>query len=227
MSGVSDSVRAGPSDAEITTLVEEELRWTPDADAGRIRVAVEDGVVTLTGEVDHLTRRHVAAKAALRVRGVRGLANEITVTAANGDIPDPIIADAVAHAIEWTSGITPGNVHVEVQDGAVTLTGTVEWDSVRVALDQDIRDIRGVRSLEDRITLAPRVSSPATHARIVDALKRNALTDAKNIDVTVHGTVVILNGRVGSWDEKRQAELAAWAFPHVSAVKNRLQVYAR
>ncbi|AXH36073.1 BON domain-containing protein [Humibacter sp. BT305] len=224
---MSVSEKPRPSDAEIVALVEDELRWTPNADADRITVGVENGVVTLTGEVDHLMSRHVAAKAALRVRGVRGVANEIAVSVTNGDIPDPLIADAVAHAVEWTSGIAPGDVHVEVQDGAVTLNGTVEWDSVRVSLEQDIRGIRGVRSLEDRITLSPRVSSPATHARITDALKRNALTDAKSIDVTVQGTVVVLSGRVGSWDEKRQAELAAWASPHVSAVKNHLQVYVR
>lgn len=85
------------SDSELKRDIEAELMWDPDINAADIAVAVKDGVVTLTGFVRSYAQKWEAEKAAKRVDGVRGVANDIEVQLPVGDErPDPEIArDAV------------------------------------------------------------------------------------------------------------------------------------
>ena len=49
-------------------------------------------------------------------------------------------------------------------------------------------------------------------------------SDAQRITVEVDGSEVILNGTVGSWAERQQAERAAWSAPGVTEVDNRITI---
>ena len=224
---MSSSPTNAQTDSQTRQMVEDELQWVPQLDATGIGVGVTEGVVVLSGEVDSNVSRHLAAKAALRVRGVRSVANEITIKTAWSTVTDVDIAEAVQNTLSWTSGLPDGAISAEVENGTVILSGSVAWESQRRGAEQQVRKITGVSWVDNRITLLPRVSAEDTHDRIQDALKRNALTDADNITVLVNGTDVTLIGRVGSYDEKRQAELTAWSSPHVGSVDNNLIVTAR
>ena len=67
------------SDLDIRRDVESELQWDPSVDNKRIGVIVDDGVVTLTGEVSHFAGKWAAEDITKRVSGVRAIANEIQV----------------------------------------------------------------------------------------------------------------------------------------------------
>jgi osmotically-inducible protein OsmY len=67
------------SDTDIRRDVEAELQWDPSIDDRKIGVVICDGVVTLTGEVRHLTGRGAAEEIAKRVSGIRAIANKIQV----------------------------------------------------------------------------------------------------------------------------------------------------
>lgn len=56
------------SDHDIQAAVQDELSWTPEVDSAGIGVAVDDGTVSLSGEVDKYSTRLAATRAALRVR---------------------------------------------------------------------------------------------------------------------------------------------------------------
>lgn len=79
-------------------------------------------------------------------------------------------------------------------------------------------------SVDNMITLTPRVSGTDAELRIKAALVRNAQVDAATIDAAVVGTTVTLTGTVKSWSEKQAAAKAAWASPHVTNVDNRIVV---
>lgn len=215
---------ANDRDVSVQSAVQEELEWTPDVDAAGIGVSVEDGTVTLSGEVDTYAERVAARRAALRVRGVTAFVDNLTVHPNEISQPSETdVAKAVSLALNATSTI-PDTVKAEINDGHVTLTGEVEWDYQRGAARRAVEHLRGVHTVSNLITLSPRPSALDTEERIRHALTRNALLDAKRIKVKVLGNKVVLDGTVRSFAEKQQAGRAAWNSPHVNDVENRISV---
>lgn len=211
-------------DLDIQTAVQDELEWTPDVDSAGIGVAVEAGTVTLSGEVDNYAERIAATHAALRVRGVNAVVDDLTVHPRSGwTVTETDIAKEVHRALKWAIDV-PDTVKATINDHLVTLTGEVDWDFERRAAKRAVQYLRGVYSVNNMITLAARPSAADTAERIKNAITRNAQLDAATIDATVSGDTVILTGTVRSWAEKQQAGRAAWASPHVRAVDNRIVV---
>ncbi|WP_169580604.1 MULTISPECIES: BON domain-containing protein [Microbacterium] len=211
-------------DRDVRDSVQNELEWMPQVEASRIGVSVEDGAVTLSGEVDDFAQRVAAKRAALRVRGVRTVIDHLTVYPKRGwPVSEREIAGEVERALKAAVNV-PDTVKAEIQDHTVVLTGEAEWDYQRRAAKRAVRELRGVYAVSDMIALAPRPTAPDTVDRIRSALARNALVDAGRIDVSVAGTSVVLSGSVTSWAERREAERAAWGSPHVTHVDNRVTV---
>jgi osmotically-inducible protein OsmY len=218
------SVHHRPDD-EVKADVEEELDWTPGIEAAGIGVAVEDGVVTLTGQVGSHAERVQAARAALRVTGVRGLAEELDIRGPSVHA-DADIASAVRTALDADASVPSDTVDVQVRDRIVTLTGSAHWYFQRLAAVRDAERVAGVQFVLDRLELTLRPSAPDTEERIRQAFVRNAGLDADRIDVAVDGTTVTLTGTARTWAERRQAEIAAWRSPHVTAVEDHVVVDA-
>jgi osmotically-inducible protein OsmY len=218
---IATSVR---SDQDIQTAVQEELEWTPDVDAAGIGVAVEAGAVSLSGEVDNHAELMAAKRAALRVHGVNAVVDDLVVhPKSSWSVTETDIAKEVERALTWSSNV-PDTVKAEIKDHAVTLTGEVNWDFQRQAAKRAVQYLRGVYTVESRITLTARPSSADAEERIKNALTRNAQIDANTIDAKVSGNKVTLTGTVRSWAEKQQADHAAWASPHVTDVENHIIV---
>lgn len=214
------------TDLKTRDAVEAELRWTPQISApGKIGVSVDDGVVTLTGEVASYAEKLAAGKAALRTRGVTAIANDVAVRYSDKMYSDTHLASDARDALRLNGSI-PRDLDVEVRNHVIFLRGKVDWEYQRRAAQRSVEHLPGVSGVINDIELRPRVQSAETHAMIREALIRNANTDANRIVVTVHGTTVTLTGTVSSFAEKRQAGLAAWASPHVETVHNDLEVVA-
>lgn len=212
------------SDHDIQTAVQDELDWTPDVDAAGIGVAVEDGAVILTGEVDQHSERLAAKRAARRVRGVSTVVDALTVHPKSSiTITDTDVAREVRRALQWADNV-PDTVRAEVSDHNVILTGEALWDFQRRAAQRTVQHLRGVHRVDNRITLFARVSASDAKERIRNALVRNAQLDANHIVVTVIGNRATLSGHVRSWAEKEQAGRAAWASPHITEVENNVRV---
>jgi osmotically-inducible protein OsmY len=212
------------TDQAIHAAVEAELEWTPDVDAVGIGVAVADGVVMLSGEVEFYAQRAAAKRAALRVREVTAVVNDITVHPdSQSSVSEADIGKAVDFALRSAVNV-PDTVKAEIEGHDVTLRGQVTWDFQRRAAKRAVEHLRGVASVDNWITLTPRTSSPDTKERIENAILRNAQLDASAIDVVVAGDRVTLSGQVRSWAERRQADLAAWSSPPVSEVYNHIIV---
>lgn len=201
----------------------DELDFDPSLDAANIGVAVENGIVTLTGHVGSFTERVAAEKAAQKVRGVRGVVEEIKVRF-GGETPprDEDIAQRAVQMLDWSATVPKGAVQVKVQNGWVTLSGKVEWQYQKEEAYRSIRRLAGVSGIMNTIEVTPKASAPDVRAKIMAALKRNAELEADAIRVTVKDANVVLEGKVNAWYERRLAENAAWSAPGVRAVEDHL-----
>lgn len=205
------------TDAQLQQSVMAELKWTPSVHAAQIGVLARDGVVTLTGQVGSYSEKIDAEYAALHVSGVKALAVEMTVKrSAIGARTDADIARAVENVVEWTTFAPENAVKVMVEDGWVTLTGTVDWQSQRQAAHDAVRYLLGVAGVTNRIALNPMASASAVKGDIEAALRRRA--PAGHVAVQVDGNHVTLSGHVASHAQRLQAVASAWAAPGVHHV---------
>ena len=212
-------------DSDIRRDVEDELRWDPDIDATDIAVAVNNGVVALTGFVRSYSQRTQAERDAKRVAGVLGVANDIEVRLPVIDQrPDPDIARDAVSALKSELPYSSEYIKVIARDGKITLEGTVEWNYARERAESAVKRVRGVKGVTNSITLKPKVAPYEVRRKIEDAFRRSAEIDASRVTVEANGSEVILRGTVKSWAEREEAERAAWAAPGVTKVDNRVTI---
>jgi len=210
-------------DSEIKRDVEAELNWSPDVDQTDLAVKVTDGVVTLTGFVPSFFEKYRAEEAVKRVSGVAGVASDVQVRPAYG-LDDPEIARAAVAAIRVELPSTSESVKALVQNGHVTLEGSVEWNFQRERVEDAVRRLAGVVTVDNAILIKPRVKPGDIKHMIEDAFRRNAEVDASHISVKAEGATVTLSGRVRTWSERAQAQQTAWFAPGVSQVKNEITI---
>lgn len=213
------------NDAQIQKDVMEQLRWEPILNAAEIGVAVKNGIVTLSGQVDSYAKKLAAERAVKYVKHVRALAEDIQI----GVSPmykktDAEIAEAVLNALKWHTAIEEEKLKIKVEDGVVRLEGEVEWEFQRSSAKMAIENLRGVRSVINLITLKPKIKPADIHQKISNAFHRKATLDAQNITIEVAGNTAILRGSVRSLAEKEDAEDAAWSAPGIAYVDNRLTI---
>ena len=154
---VADETEVRPErrydDAEIAQALRHALEWdvlVPDED---ITSTVAGGWVTLEGEVSNLREREDAESAALKIRGVLGVINNITVRPPEVD-PEDLRAD-IEDALERRADREAGRLRIEVSDGRVDLYGRVHSWQERRAVVGSISHAPGVREVRNHLRIDP------------------------------------------------------------------------
>lgn len=202
-----------------------ELAYEPSIEAASIGVTADNGVVTLTGHVPSFSQKWAAERAAQRVGGVLGVADEIEVRLPSSvKRDDADIVKSALEALKWHVDVPEGKIKVLVKDGWATLEGEVEWAFQRKAAEKSVRYLRGVKGLTNMISVKPTLKPGSVRTQIEAALKRGAIAEAQHIEIETSKGKVTLRGSVNSWAERRAVEKAAWAAPGVTRVENKLTV---
>tara|TARA_R110002050_G_scaffold286468_3_gene436968 strand:+ start:51523 stop:52194 length:672 start_codon:yes stop_codon:yes gene_type:complete len=213
------------TDSKIKLDVQDELAWEPSIDETKIGVAVDDGVVTLSGELDSYTKKLAAEKAAKRVQGVKAVAEDIVVKYGSSlEKTDTEIAKTALNALKWHSSVPDNTIMVKVENGWIYLSGEVKWEYQKNSAKNAIKDLVGVKGVINNIAIKQDVKPIEVKKKIEEAFERSAEIDARGIIVSTQGHTVTLTGKVHSIKEKEDAEKAAYNSPGVFEVKNNLRV---
>jgi len=111
------------SDEGLAERVAHVLNWNVSADAKDVQAEVENGVVTLTGELDYNFQRQNILKNIQHVSGVVNVIDQMTV---RPKVSATDVEDRIRNALTRHAEIESENVSVRVLDGVVTLEGTAE-----------------------------------------------------------------------------------------------------
>lgn len=141
------------SDPEIALAVRHVLEWDALVPDERIKSTVSDGWVTLEGDVDFWHQREDAERTVLRLEGVIGVTNEITVAPKRVDAKE--LRQEIEYALERRADREAERLRIEVRDGAVDLFGRVHsWQEKRAVLGS-ISHAPGVSAVRDHLRIDP------------------------------------------------------------------------
>jgi len=188
------------NDQQIAAIVRAALRADARLAPLPVDVTVDQGTVTLRGELPTPDARALTVAVVQRTRGVRAVVDQLTVTPAAAR-PDPEITADVVAALIRDAALDPARIDVQTLDGVVYLRGAVPSPSTRQLADSIARSIDGVQDVVADLVLEPPVVHPDSELqRLVrqrlDAVLQPAV--AHRVRVAVHHGIAHLSGAVDS-----------------------------
>ncbi|MFP4062601.1 MAG: BON domain-containing protein [Halochromatium sp.] len=218
------------NDEDIKTDIVDELYWDTRIDASKVAVTVDDGVVTLSGEVPTYWDRSTARMAAWAIADVIDVFDDMTVSYV---APPPLPSDSEIRTraidmLTWDPAIDESDITVSVIGGVITLEGTVNAHWKRSFVENKMGGIRGVISVENKLAVVPTktIRDELIAENVVAALDRDIQVDARDVEVEVDDGIVKLSGNVPRWAARLAAGDDASRTGGVINVVNELKVAA-
>jgi osmotically-inducible protein OsmY len=238
-------------EAEIEAAVRDTLRYDPRVRFSDVTVAVDRGVATLRGTVDHLDAKRAAGRDARNVVGVWAVKNQLKVRL-KAPPSDSRVKDNVEAALRRDPYVEPYEINVVVDGGQVYLYGEVDTNFERAQADEAVSRQRGVTRVHnfllvrypdiptyDPYALDIAGAEPEPYGGATDRAAKKSdweierdietelfwspFVDGDQVSVDVNDGVASLSGAVETWSERRSAEENAREAGAV-AVKNDLRV---
>lgn len=207
----NSSATVGLTDFQIADRVDDQFLADPGVNSTIVDIRVDDGIVTLSGQVDNLLAKKRASRVAQAIRGVRSVLNQIVVKPRISKTDEELLQDVglalIADPAAETFEITPS-----VDGGAVTLSGQVDSYQERDLAVRVAMGVSGVVGVQDEIEVDydTNRSDADIQADIAQTFEWNARIDANLVDISVLDGDVTLDGAVGSATERRVAASEAW-----------------
>jgi len=139
------------TDADIGESARNVLEWTSAVQADTVKIMVEKGLITLTGEVDWKFQKEAAADAVRFLSGVVGVSDQITVTPS---VKASIVKADIEAAIKRAASEDAKRITVGVSGSDVTLSGSIQSWAERDLATQSAWNSPGVSKVIDNMTLS-------------------------------------------------------------------------
>lgn len=141
---------ARKNDNEIAAAVVIALKWNWQVPDDKITIKVENGMVTLQGELHWYYQKKAATDAVKNLLGVTGVLNEIDIFSTTDD---KIEKSAIENALKRNSAIDDINIRVEVSSGQVTLSGRVDSIYQKAEAEREAWNAPGVRNVINYLSI--------------------------------------------------------------------------
>jgi osmotically-inducible protein OsmY len=137
------------SDEDIAAAIDR-LAWNASVPKDSVSVNVENGWVTLTGQVDWWYQKDAVEQDIRPLHGVRGISNQTTIKPRVNTIN---LSDEITHALHRSWFFDPDHVHVRAEGGKVVLTGTVHSSYERQVAAQTAWSAPGATNVENNLAV--------------------------------------------------------------------------
>lgn len=215
-------------DEEIIADVANQLKWDARIESKQISVKVREGHVDLEGKVPTMTGKTAAFEDAEQVDGVQSVSNNLDIQRpTTKTVPsDAQIQENVQTSLSFKSDVEAYKLDVTVDNGWVTLEGTVNAYWEKISAGEEAVEVNGVLGVSNNLAVVPTEDflDESIAEEIVQALERNVFVTAEDIDVTVKGGNVTLKGMVKTITAKNAAYETALYTPGVTDVDNQIIV---
>ena len=138
------------TDADIARSAETSLSWVTSLPVDAIKVMVEGGLLTLTGDVEWQYQRQDAFDSVRHLPGVTGVSNQIAV---KPSLSATVVKSDIEATLKRRAAVDANSIAVEVNGADVTLTGTVHSWAERDLAMQSAWSSSGVRNVIDKMNL--------------------------------------------------------------------------
>lgn len=193
-----------PADSVITETIESQLASTPYTPHKNIDVRTSKGIVKLSGSTTNLLAKKKATDLAQATSGVISVVNNLKVAVSR---PDEAVNNDIARALETDPATESWEIGTKVNNGLVTLTGSVDsWQEKQLA-GTIVSGVKGVKEVKNNImvTVTAERSASNIRAEIKDALLYDSRIRDNMVNVEISEETVTLSGAVGSAKEKQIA----------------------
>lgn len=189
---------------------------------GLVGIAVDHGVVRLTGFTESYAEKWVIERTVSRVIGVRDVLDYLEVRPSETAQPaDPQIALAARCALEWDARV-PGGLGVKVTDGVLRLYGAVERFAHREAAEEAVRNLVGVRDVSNEIKVSSGLPAADVAGDVESAIRRRFGMACRNVWIIERDGFVTVSGAVSTLELLGEIERVVLSVPGVLHVDNRL-----
>lgn len=142
------------TDTEIAEAAVASLRWAASVPDDKIQVVVDNGWVTLEGDVQWKFQKEEAEKAIRKNAGIKGVSNNIHIVP---DVETPVVKSAIKKALERNADIEAESIEVAVDGSMVTLTGVVRTLNEKNNAERAAWSAPGVEQVINKLTVLYRV----------------------------------------------------------------------
>jgi osmotically-inducible protein OsmY len=195
---------------------------SPRIHSTEIRIYTHNGLVRLQGIVETLEEKLAAEETAAQVAGVRGIENDLTVSA-DKDIPDLELQRMSQRALN-NAGLA--GIGAEAEAGTIFLMGQVASRAVEERAMDTVRAISGVRDVISNLEIAAGVpiDDIGIADNVVAVLSEDPSIVFYNLDVRAHDGRITITGDVDTEDQWKMVTEIAESVPGVKSVENRMSI---
>lgn len=199
-----------------------------------VKASSDNGIVTLTGTVQDRDQRALAEDTVRNLPGVLSVIDKIEVQSEPAEHSDAWIALKIRTELLVHANVSATATKVDVNEGVVLLTGTVDNAAQKDLTEAYVKDVAGVKSVTNDLVIKEPSSSGPTIGETMDdasitsqvkyALLTHRSTSALRTKVTTRDGVVIVTGDADSDAERDLVSKLAGGIRGVKSVENEMIV---